>query len=95
MRVALVDPSLFTLPYNRKLTLGLQRGGHDVVLHARAPEPGDGEAADVALAADFYRATGGARTAWLPRPARLALKGVEQSLAWPPCPPGCAARGRT
>jgi glycosyltransferase involved in cell wall biosynthesis len=77
MRVALVDPSLFTLPYDRMLALGLQRAGHDVVLHARALEPGEGEAGDVALAADFYRATGGARTAWLPRPVRLALKGAE------------------
>jgi glycosyltransferase involved in cell wall biosynthesis len=77
MRVALIDPSLFTLPYDRMLALGLQQAGHDVVLHARALEPGEGDAEGLTLAPDFYRATGGGRTAWLPEPLRLALKGAE------------------
>ena len=32
MRVALIDPSLFTLPYDRMLALGLRDAGHDVVV---------------------------------------------------------------
>lgn len=77
MRVALVDPSLFTLPYDRMLASGLREAGHDVVLHTRALEPAEGDGGGVALATDFYRATGGTRTAWLPDPLRLALKGVD------------------
>ncbi len=77
MRVALIDPSLFTLPYDRMLALGLEQAGHDVVLHARALEPGEGDTQGLTLAPDFYRVTGGARTAWLPEPLRLALKGAE------------------
>lgn len=77
MRVALVDPSLFTLPYDRMLALGLREAGHDVVLHGRALRPGEGEAEGVTIAPDFYRATGGERAAWLPEPLRLALKGAE------------------
>lgn len=77
MRVALIDPSLFTLPYDRMLALGLREAGHDVVLHTRALEPAEGDGGGVALAADFYRATGGARTAWLPEPLRLAFKGID------------------
>ena len=80
MRVALIDPSLFTLPYDRMLALGLQQAGHDVVLHARALEPREGGAEGVTLAADFYRATGAGRTAWLPGPLRLALKGADHVL---------------
>jgi glycosyltransferase involved in cell wall biosynthesis len=81
MRVDLVDPSLFTLPYDRMLAFGLQQAGHDVVLHARAPKPGEGNAGGVALAADFYRATSGPRAARLPRRLRLALKGVDHVLS--------------
>ena len=96
MRVALVDPSLFTLPYDRMLALGLQQAGHDVVLHARALEPREGEAEGVALAADFYRATGGARTAWLPAPAAPRAEGGRpRRCPWPRCSPGCGVSGRT
>ena len=77
MRVALVDPSLFTLPYDRMLALGLREAGHDVVLHTRALEPSEGDGGGVALAAHFYRATSGGRTAWLPEPLRLAVKGMD------------------
>ena len=77
MRVALVDPSLFTLPYDRMLALGLRQAGHDVVLHTRALERAEGDGGGVAVAAAFYRVTGGARTAWRPGPLRLALKGID------------------
>lgn len=81
MRVDLVDPSLFTLPYDRMLALGLQQAGHHVVLHGRAPKPEEGKTEGVTLARDFYRATGGTRTARLPQRLRLALKGFDHVLS--------------
>ena len=77
MRVAVIDPSLFTLPYDSMLALGLQQAGHDVVLHTRALKPWEVPPEGVTLAPDFYRATGGARTAWLPGTLRLGLKGAD------------------
>lgn len=77
MRVALVDPSLFTLPYDRMLALGLRRCGHDVVLHGRALRPDEEPPAEVPLAPDFYRLTEGPRAPRLPKPLRLALKGID------------------
>lgn len=81
MRVALIDPSLFTLPYDRMLALGLGEAGHDVVLHTRALKPGEGKTEGLRLAPDFYRATGAEGAAWLPRRLRLALKGCEHVLS--------------
>ncbi len=76
MRVALIDPSLFTLPYDSALMLGLARAGAEVALHGRALTPKDG-AASVAVAPTFYRAAGGRLVSRLPRAARLAVKGVD------------------
>lgn len=77
MRVALIDPSLFTLPYDRMLALGLQSIGHQVVLYGRRPGPEDGDAAGIDLAPDFYPLAHGRLGAALPRPLRLALKGLD------------------
>jgi glycosyltransferase involved in cell wall biosynthesis len=77
MRVALVDPSLFTLPYDRMLALGLRRCGHDVVLHGRALRPDEDVPTEVPLAPGFYRLTEGPRAPRLPKPLRLVLKGLD------------------
>lgn len=77
MRVALVDPSLFTLPYDRMLAAGLRQGGHDVVLHTRALQPAEDDTGGVTVASDFYRLTGGLRRESLPNSLRLALKGID------------------
>lgn len=77
MRVALVDPSLFTLPYDAALAAGLQAEGHDVVLHGRPPGRDDNDADSVPLRQTFYRM---AATPWvgrLPGAVRLAVKGVD------------------
>lgn len=77
MRVALVDPSLFTLPYDAALAAGLQAEGHDVVLHGRRPGHDDNDADSVPLRQSFYRM---AATPWvgrLPSAVRLAVKGVD------------------
>ncbi len=80
MRVALIDPSLFTLPYDAALAAGLQAGGHEVVLHGRDPGPDDNAVDGVPLRPSFYRVTGAPALARLPRALRLGLKGADH--AW-------------
>lgn len=80
MHIALIDPSLFTLPYDGALADGFTREGHTVVLHGRRLRPEDGSAAGIALSEDFYRVAGGRRVMALPGPLRLAVKGVDH--AW-------------
>jgi glycosyltransferase involved in cell wall biosynthesis len=76
----MIDPSLFTLPYDRSLALELARLGHSVTLHARPPGFEDGDAAGLDLRADFYPVTAGNLDAW-PRPLRLGVKGVEHVMS--------------
>ena len=80
MRVALIDPSLFTLPYDAALAAGLQTEGHTVVLHGRNPGPDDNATEGVPLQASFYRVAGAPVFARLPRALRLGLKGLDH--AW-------------
>ena len=80
MRVAMIDPSMFTLPYDRALVAGLVRAGHDVVLHGRALGADDGSAAGLPLEPSFYRFAGGRVVSRLPGPVRLAVKGLDH--AW-------------
>ncbi len=77
MRIAMVDPSLFTLPYDRGLASGLSRAGHTVTLHGRVLQPEDGSAEGVELSASFYRVAGSRVARALPAAARLAVKGVD------------------
>ena len=77
MRIALIDPSLFTLPYDRALAGGLQALGHKVTLYGRPPRPEHGAADGIALVRAFYPLSGGDAGAALPSPLRLGLKGVE------------------
>jgi len=77
MRIALVDPSLFTLPYDRALARGLAAGGHDVTLYARRPGADDPGAQGLNLVASFYRFTSSRPVARLPRPLRLGIKGID------------------
>ena len=77
MRVALIDPSLFTLPYDRALAGGLTRAGHRVALYGRRPGPEDGDPGGVELVPAFYAAAGSQPVATLPRPLRLGIKGVD------------------
>lgn len=78
MRVALVDPSLFTLPYDRALAGGLRRAGHEVTLFGRKPGPDDGEAGDDVVP-HFYRAADSRLGRALPGPLRLGLKGLDHA----------------
>ena len=80
MHIAMIDPSLFTLPYDGRLIAGLARIGHDVTLHGRALRPEDGSAAGITLRRDFYRVAGTRLATALPGPLRLAVKGLDH--AW-------------
>jgi glycosyltransferase involved in cell wall biosynthesis len=80
MRIALIDPSLFSLPYDRALALGLDRIGHEVALHGRALRTGDGSPGPIAIRKSFYPVSEGRLCQSLPGPLRLGLKGVDH--AW-------------
>jgi len=77
MRVALVDPSLFTLPYDSALASGLQAVGHDVVLFGRRPGRDDNAADGVRLEQSFYRVAAAPAVTALPKPLRLGVKGLD------------------
>jgi glycosyltransferase involved in cell wall biosynthesis len=80
MRIDLIDPSLFSLPYDRALALGLGRIGHKVVLHGRTLRSGDGSPGPMAIRKSFYPMSEGRLGQGLPGPLRLGLKGVDH--AW-------------
>ena len=80
MRVAMIDPSLFTLPYDAALAAGLQAEGHEVVLHGRAPGPDDNATDGAPLRESFYRVAGAPVLARLPDALRLGIKGLDH--AW-------------
>ena len=77
MRISLIDPSLFTLPYDVSLARGLTTAGHQVVLHGRKLTASDGDARDMAVQPDFYRVAGSAAVRRLPKQARVAIKGLD------------------
>ena len=77
MRVALVDPSLFTLPYDCALANSLTRLGHDVVLYGRKVAANENRPSGVRLDPVFYRMAGNSVVAGLPSGLRLAAKGVD------------------
>ena len=79
MRVAMVDPSLFTLPYDRALAGALGRAGHEVTLFGRRPGPDDNGAGGIVLAPDFYRVADSPLARRLPSPVRLGLKGLDHA----------------
>lgn len=77
MRVALIDPSLFTLPYDCALADSLTRLGHDVTLYGRTVAAEDNRPSGVRLDPVFYRIAGSPRAAGLPPRVRLAAKGID------------------
>lgn len=76
MKVALVDPSLFTWPYDNELVGGLQAAGHDVMLYGTPPSWQESRAVPSFLCPFFYRSLH--RGVWgrLPKPLFRVLKGV-------------------
>ena len=80
MRISIIDPSLFTLPYDRALLCGLQGNGHDVTLHGRRAGADDNATLVANLAVDFYRLSNNRIVSALPSALRLGIKGVDH--AW-------------
>jgi glycosyltransferase involved in cell wall biosynthesis len=76
MHVAMIDPSLFTLPYDLKLIGGLTRQGHTVDFYGKPVPPEEVMKADTFIRPHFYRPM----TAWqlgrLPGPLAKAAKGL-------------------
>jgi glycosyltransferase involved in cell wall biosynthesis len=57
MRVAMIDPSLFTIPYDGALGAALEEAGCDVTLWGRAPRPHETLALATRFEPFFYRAS--------------------------------------
>lgn len=77
MRVSLIDPSLFTLPYDQDLADGLRHGGHQVMLYGRRPTEEEGGPGRTKVVEAFYRVADNPRLRRLPNRLRLALKGID------------------
>ncbi len=77
MRIALVDPSLFTLPYDAALASGLLGAGNDVVLHGRALRPEDATPTALPVMESYYRLSESRFGRALPSMVRLGLKGLD------------------
>jgi glycosyltransferase involved in cell wall biosynthesis len=82
MRIALIDPSLFTWPYDVALADGLEAAGHEVAIFGRAlggpTDPGH----DRRLRQHFYGALQRRPLVALPRRLRMAAKGVSHIAGW-------------
>jgi glycosyltransferase involved in cell wall biosynthesis len=76
MRVALIDPSLFTWPYDAELALALERGGHEVAIFGKPIDPSQAGPAYPLLRPHFYRLLDTELAKSLPRPVFLAGKGL-------------------
>ena len=76
MKIALVDPSLFTLPYDVRLATGLGRNGHEVIIFGQ--NPGGQQETDERgyLRQHFYPGFGSGFMRRLPPKIFLALKGL-------------------
>ena len=76
MRVAMIDPSLFTTPYDLKLIGGLERLGHQVDFYGKPVPAEETMAGDAAIHPLFYREMEQWRLDRLPRPLAKAAKGL-------------------
>ncbi len=76
MKIALVDPSLFTLPYDRELAGGLQDAGHQVSLYGKAPAGAEAQSVPPFLRPMFYRGLAAGFWDKLPKPIFRAAKGI-------------------
>ncbi|MEY4577468.1 MAG: hypothetical protein RL701_2171 [Pseudomonadota bacterium] len=80
MRIAFIDPSLFTWPYDSALALALSKAGHEVRIFGKAPRAADTGPALAILDPHFYRALSNPLAERLPRPAFLGIKGLSHAV---------------
>jgi glycosyltransferase involved in cell wall biosynthesis len=76
MKTAIIDPSLFTIPYDAALVSALEAEGAEVLFFGRGERPGETVPEALALRRHFYRATERLRSA-LPAAAFRLAKGAE------------------
>ncbi len=76
MKIALIDPSLFTWPYDNALAKGLAENGHHVTLYAKYLSPGEQGQDDPFLRQFFYPGFQTKLAKNLPHKLFLGLKGV-------------------
>jgi glycosyltransferase involved in cell wall biosynthesis len=76
MKIALVDPSLFTWPYDRALAGAMHEQGHDVRIYGKALPKGDERCDDPLFAPSFYRSLATPLLGRLPRGAARIWKGL-------------------
>jgi glycosyltransferase involved in cell wall biosynthesis len=75
VNVALIDPSLFTIPYDCELAYALHRLGTSVTLYGRRLRAGEVLSRPVDLVSQFYRVS-----EQLPRRLRKPFKGIEHAI---------------
>lgn len=78
MQIAMIDPSLFTWPYDSELALALRRAGHDVVIYGSESRLSgqDSSAAGGLLRNHFYRDFHRRQWFGFSRALALAAKGI-------------------
>lgn len=76
-RIAMIDPSLFTIPYDRALTRGLQEEGAEILLFGRQARPGENDADDIAIDRSFYRIAESGAARLLPTALRHGVKALD------------------
>ena len=76
MRVALIDPSLFTWPYDAELALALRGAGCEVAIFGKPLPAAEAGPAYPLLREHFYRSLDSGLAKRLPRGAFLAAKGL-------------------
>jgi glycosyltransferase involved in cell wall biosynthesis len=79
MKTAVIDPSLFTIPYDAALIAALREEGADVLFFGRRERPGETVPASLQLRRHFYRGVEQLRRA-LPASAFRLAKGAEHAL---------------
>ena len=77
MHISIIDPSLFTVPYDCKLSGALSAAGHIVRLHGRPMNAEDNDTGGIQIIPDFYRVATMGAVAALPKPIRLGIKGID------------------
>lgn len=76
MKIALVDPSLFTLPYDQELVGGLQDAGHQVWLYGKSPSGGEAQSTPAFLRPLFYGGLASGIWDKLPKSLFRVAKGI-------------------
>jgi hypothetical protein len=76
MKIALIDPALYTIPYDQALLNGLQAAGHEVTLFGKVAEAGGEQWEIPGLNAHFHRYIRSIREKSVPRAVFLAARGL-------------------